>query len=133
MSPAGRWQLAPAYDVTFCEGPGGYHQMDVMGEALAISRAQVLRLAEEAEVPLDAACKLIDRICNVAGEFASIAGQLCQGLSPPIPYRQFKGGLIRTLPCCASDSPRQSQDRTPWTRLNVAYLQEPVFAQCIRG
>lgn len=22
---------------------------------------------------------------------------------------------------------------TPWTRLNVAYLQEPVFAQCIRG
>jgi len=22
---------------------------------------------------------------------------------------------------------------TPWTRLNVAYLQEPVFAQCIRA
>lgn len=24
MSPEGRWRLAPAYDVTFCEGPGGY-------------------------------------------------------------------------------------------------------------
>ena len=34
MSRAGDWKLAPAYDVTFCEGPGGYHQMDVMGEAL---------------------------------------------------------------------------------------------------
>ncbi|MFJ7004983.1 hypothetical protein [Pseudomonas putida] len=22
---------------------------------------------------------------------------------------------------------------TPWTRLNVAYLQEPVFAPCIRA
>lgn len=31
MSPRGDWTLAPAYDVTSCEGPGGYHQMDVMG------------------------------------------------------------------------------------------------------
>jgi serine/threonine-protein kinase HipA len=30
MSAAGKLTLAPVYDVTWCEGPGGYHQMDVL-------------------------------------------------------------------------------------------------------
>jgi serine/threonine-protein kinase HipA len=77
MSQDGRWRLSPAYDVTFCEGPGGYHQMDVMGEALSISRTQMLRLAEDAEVPLDAAGRVIDGICDVASRFATIAENLC--------------------------------------------------------
>ncbi|MFF7056715.1 type II toxin-antitoxin system HipA family toxin [Achromobacter spanius] len=76
MSQAGHWRLAPAYDVTFCEGPGGYHQMDVMGEAQAISRAQMLRLANEAEIPQDVAGKMIDRICDVASQFAILADDL---------------------------------------------------------
>jgi len=48
MSSSGAWQLAPAYDATFFEGPSGYHQMDVMGEALEIDRGVMLRLADEA-------------------------------------------------------------------------------------
>lgn len=79
MSQNGKWRLAPAYDVTFCEGPGGYHQMDVLGEALSISRAQMLRLAEEAEVPQDVAGRVIDCICNVASQFAAIAEDLYPG------------------------------------------------------
>ena len=79
MSQNGKWRLAPAYDVTFCEGPGGYHQMDVLGEALSISRAQMLRLAEEAEVPQDVAGRVIDGICNVASQFAAIAEDLYPG------------------------------------------------------
>ncbi|RQS70172.1 type II toxin-antitoxin system HipA family toxin [Burkholderia sp. Bp8963] len=73
MLPSGEWQLAPAYDVTFCEGPGGYHQMDVMGEALAIRREEVLLLAKEAEVLAAAATGMIDRFCNVASQFATLA------------------------------------------------------------
>ncbi|MBH1817019.1 type II toxin-antitoxin system HipA family toxin [Stenotrophomonas sp. STK16_22] len=73
MSPDGQWRLAPAYDVTFCEGPNGYHQMDVMGEALAISRADMLRLAEEAEVQQGDASLAIDSICEVASQFTEIA------------------------------------------------------------
>nr|WP_241020965.1 type II toxin-antitoxin system HipA family toxin [Burkholderia sp. Ac-20344] len=73
MSSSGEWRLAPAYDVTFCEGPGGYHQMDVMGAALEIRRADVLRLAEEAEVSAAAAAGIIDRFCNVASQFATLA------------------------------------------------------------
>ena len=73
MSRSGAWQLAPAYDVTFCEGPGGYHQMDVMGEALEIDRGAMLRLADEAEVSVEIAGGIIDSICRVASQFVAIA------------------------------------------------------------
>ncbi|WP_346351800.1 HipA domain-containing protein [Oceanimonas sp. AH20CE76] len=76
MSQNGRWRLAPAYDVTFCEGPGGYHQMDVMGEAQGISRTHLLRLAEEAEMPQDVAGRTIDHICEVASRFTAIANNM---------------------------------------------------------
>ncbi|MFH7586144.1 type II toxin-antitoxin system HipA family toxin [Oceanimonas smirnovii] len=76
MSQHGRWRLAPAYDVTFCEGPGGYHQMDVMGEAQTISRTDLLRLAEEAEVHQDVAGRIIDDICEVASRFTAIANNM---------------------------------------------------------
>lgn len=76
MSPEGQWRLAPAYDVTFCEGPRGYHQMDVMGEALTISREHMLRLAEEAEVPKDVAGTMIDNMCEVASQFTVIAERM---------------------------------------------------------
>lgn len=72
MSPDGHWTLAPAYDVTFCEGPGGYHQMDVMGEALEIDCQHMLLLGEkEAELSTSAASAIIDRICGVAATFAA--------------------------------------------------------------
>jgi len=89
MAPDGHWRLAPAYDVTFCEGPRGYHQMDVMGEALAISRTHMLRLAEEAEMPQDDADMMIDGICEVAGQFAVIA----EGMYPQMIARD----TLRTI------------------------------------
>lgn len=80
MSASGAWKLAPAYDVTFCEGPGGYHQMDVMGEALAIHRGALLRLAGEAEVPAQTAGAIIDSMCHVARQFSTIAEGLWPGM-----------------------------------------------------
>ncbi|QHI96781.1 type II toxin-antitoxin system HipA family toxin [Xylophilus rhododendri] len=80
MSPAGGWSLAPAYDVTFCEGPGGYHQMDVMGEALNIERKHLLALGErEAELSAQAAGAVIDRIGEVACRFSALAEELLPG------------------------------------------------------
>ncbi|KVP72431.1 type II toxin-antitoxin system HipA family toxin [Burkholderia ubonensis] len=79
MSPSGEWKLAPAYDVTFCEGPGGYHQMDVMGEALAIDRKAMLSLADEAEISADVAGGIIDRFCDVASQFAAMTENLFPG------------------------------------------------------
>ncbi|CAI8800052.1 MULTISPECIES: type II toxin-antitoxin system HipA family toxin [Burkholderia] len=79
MARSGEWKLAPAYDVTFCEGPGGYHQMDVMGEALQIDRAALLGLAKEAEIPPAAAGDMIDRMCSVASRWSAIATRDYQG------------------------------------------------------
>lgn len=76
MSSTGAWKLAPAYDVTFCEGPRGYHQMDVMGEALEINRADIFRLAHEAEISTKISEQIIGRICEVASEFMTIAEKL---------------------------------------------------------
>jgi serine/threonine-protein kinase HipA len=61
-----QWKLAPAYDLTFNEGPGGEHQMDVCGEARAPGRAELLRLADEAAVPVAEAHGVIDLIASVA-------------------------------------------------------------------
>lgn len=83
MSASGTWTLAPAYDVTFCEGPGGYHQMDVLGEALAIDRKAMLRLADEAEVSAEKAGGVIDGICEVASRFSAIADQISPDLITP--------------------------------------------------
>jgi serine/threonine-protein kinase HipA len=62
----GRWKLSPAYDVTFCEGPGGWHQMDVCGEAQAVTRRHVLQLASEGGVNQAWAANVIDTQCAVA-------------------------------------------------------------------
>ncbi|QUG73726.1 type II toxin-antitoxin system HipA family toxin (plasmid) [Erwinia sp. E602] len=80
MSKSGDWQLAPAYDVTFCEGPGGYHQMDVTGEALDISRRQLLALGEqEADISNTQAGEIIDRVCEVASGFRRVSDERFQG------------------------------------------------------
>lgn len=90
MSPTGEWTLAPAYDVTFCEGPGGYHQMDVMGAALDIGRKELLLLGtREAELSAQAAGAVIDRIRDAAGAFASTAKRLIPG--------QITQGTLRTI------------------------------------
>ena len=97
MSPTGQWTLAPAYDVTFCEGPGGYHQMDVMGEALAIDRAALLRLAEEAEVPAQNANRTIDAISEVASQFSTIADRLLPQAISPATLRLLQSRIDQNL------------------------------------
>jgi serine/threonine-protein kinase HipA len=77
MSASGQWQLAPAYDVTYCEGPGGYHQMDVMGEALDIKRTHLLALGQqETNLTPSQAGDIIDHYCSVASGFASKAADI---------------------------------------------------------
>ena len=44
MDDAGVWRLSPAYDLTLSDGPGGEHELDILGEARTISGAAVRRL-----------------------------------------------------------------------------------------
>lgn len=80
MTQTGQWQLAPFYDVTWCEGPGGYHQMDVMGEALQIGREHLFALAEqEAELSSEQANNVIAKCCDVAARFTAKAADMFPG------------------------------------------------------
>lgn len=68
-----RWRLAPAFDLTFSEGPMGQHHMDVCGEGRAVERGHLLRLASEGGVPMKAAQSAIDRMLAQTASFAQRA------------------------------------------------------------
>jgi len=65
-----RWRLAPAFDLSFSEGPMGQHHMDVCGEGNTVERGHLLRLASEGGVPMKTAEVIIDRMLEPAVTFA---------------------------------------------------------------
>ncbi|WP_456311243.1 type II toxin-antitoxin system HipA family toxin [Serratia proteamaculans] len=94
MSASGEWTLAPAYDVTYCEGPGGYHQMDVMGEALDIGREHLLALGEqETELTASQIEAMLEEHCTIASGFASKAEELFPGRITAETLRTLQGRI----------------------------------------
>jgi serine/threonine-protein kinase HipA len=67
------WKLAPCYDLTFCEGPAGYHQMDIEGEALKPGRADLIKLAASNSLDTAWASNIIERFTLVGNKFKTIA------------------------------------------------------------
>lgn len=65
-----RWRLAPAFDLTFSEGPAGQHSLDVCGEADRITRALLMKLAKDNDIPSSVAASILDRVDAVASGFA---------------------------------------------------------------
>lgn len=68
------WRLAPAFDLTFSDGPGGQHHMDVCGEGAAITRKHLMQLAHEGGVSAQAAGEVIEQMLAQAAGFARRAG-----------------------------------------------------------
>ena len=73
----GKWSLAPAYDLTFADGPGGEHSMTVAGEGRTPEYRHVVELAgrygvaeKELEMMLDEVAAAVERW----PEFALVAG-----------------------------------------------------------
>ncbi|CAM3656570.1 type II toxin-antitoxin system HipA family toxin [Polynucleobacter brandtiae] len=73
MSANFQWQLAPAYDLTFNEGPMGEHQMDIHGEGRHPSRLDLLKLAQSNGLTIATANHLIDKINEGASRFRELA------------------------------------------------------------
>jgi serine/threonine-protein kinase HipA len=73
MKSDGRWAFSPAYDLTFNDGPGGEHQMDVCGEARAPAREQLMKLASLTGIAANTASRSIARIADIASAFRSFA------------------------------------------------------------
>lgn len=75
MSREGVWRLAPAYDLTCADGPGGQHTMTVGGEGRRPTRAHLLELARRAGV--EAPQQIIDDVAAAIArwpEFARTCG-----------------------------------------------------------
>lgn len=68
-----RWRLSPAYDLTFNEGPGGEHQMDICGEGRHPTRGDMLKLAKDADIPVATAGQCLERFAEVATHFKAMA------------------------------------------------------------
>jgi serine/threonine-protein kinase HipA len=49
--PSARWRLSPGYDLTFSNGAGGEHYLDVCGEGKFVTRANLLDLAKVPPFP----------------------------------------------------------------------------------
>lgn len=76
LDAGGNWKLAPCYDLTFNEGPGGEHQMDVVGHGTRITLAQLLTLAQQGGLERAWASATIARLRELAPEFRRLAVEL---------------------------------------------------------
>lgn len=70
------WKLAPAFDLTYSEGPRGEHFTSIAGEGLAPARAHLLELARRAAISAAQAHSSIDRLCNGMSALPELAKDL---------------------------------------------------------
>ena len=75
MDRAEEWRLAPAYDLTVSDGPGGEHTMDVGGEGKAPARADALRVAEQSGLREKRARVILEEVCD---SLAGARAVLCE-------------------------------------------------------
>ena len=73
MSNLLAWELSPCYDLTYCPGPGGQHQMDVEGEGLHPAKKHLLQLAGSNGIDRIKAQHAIEKIVEVALQFKKVA------------------------------------------------------------
>jgi serine/threonine-protein kinase HipA len=91
MDRAGQWTLAPAYDLTFAEGPGGEHSMAVAGAGLP-GRDDILRAAQQAGVASKTARAIFDEVADIlrsrwsryAAE-AGVSGRMIRAIGERLP------------------------------------------------
>jgi serine/threonine-protein kinase HipA len=67
------WRLSPAFDLTFAEGARGRHWTTVLGEDRKITREHLRTLAEKADIRLEIAEGMIDRVIAVASKWRRIS------------------------------------------------------------
>lgn len=76
LDQARNWQLAPGYDLTFNEGPGGKHHMDISGEGRNVTRADLIQLAKDGGVNPGFASACIDEALALADNVEPMAKAL---------------------------------------------------------
>ncbi len=64
MTAEGVWELAPAYDLLFSNGPGGEHSMTIAGEGRSPARRHLLQLAGPAGIPEPDALAILESVAE---------------------------------------------------------------------
>jgi serine/threonine-protein kinase HipA len=72
MDAQRHWKLAPCFDLTYNEGPGGEHQMDVCGEGRHIGRSHLIQLAQQGGVDVRWAEQRLDAMLDVVDQWLSL-------------------------------------------------------------
>jgi serine/threonine-protein kinase HipA len=73
MDDAGRWSLAPPFDLTFSAGPGGEHYLAVEGRGSDISRAAIDTVAKREDIDPSRAAAIVDRVVDAVSGFKQFA------------------------------------------------------------
>ena len=76
MGADGEWRLAPAYDLTFSNGPGGEHYLAVEGEGRTPTRTQVMTLGRKHGLPDRTIAEIIDMVRDALADWPLIATEL---------------------------------------------------------
>lgn len=90
-----RYRLAPVYDVTYCEGPGGEHQMDVLGETRVPGRSHLLELASRADLDRTVAAALLDRMLAQVPELPRLLATGVRASTRQRVVRQVEANAVR--------------------------------------
>lgn len=73
FKPGDGWSLAPGYDLTFTEGPGGEHTTSVCGEGRAPGLSHVRRVADGAGIGAADAAQILNEVRDAVGSWMSFA------------------------------------------------------------
>ena len=76
MNVDGEWRLAPAYDLTFSNGPGGEHYLAIEGEGRAPTRAQAVTLGRRHGLSDRKIVEVIDAVRDALADWPVIATEL---------------------------------------------------------
>ena len=75
MSENGEWRLSPAYDITYSEGPNGYHWTSYAGEALNPKIDDLLKIAKASSIDEKNARVIIEKVKDAVSSFKRIANE----------------------------------------------------------
>ena len=73
MDERGTWSLAPAFDLTFSNGPGGEQSMMVAGQGKDPSIEDLVRLADQAGIQPSYAAQVIEQVQSALAQWPSLA------------------------------------------------------------
>ena len=76
MGTNGEWRLAPAYDLTFSNGPGGEHYLAVEGEGRTPNRAQVVTLGRRHGLSDRTIAEIIDAVRGALADWPRLAAEV---------------------------------------------------------